>query len=188
MSSPAPHDITQLLRDAREGRPGASEALIPLVYDDLRAMAAGAMRGQGAEHTLQPTALVNEAWLKLFKGQGAEYADREHFLCVAARAMRTLLVDHARAKRAQKRGDGAKAGELDSLMVGVGDRAFDMVALDEALTQLAAFTTMGARIVELRFFGGLEVSETAHALGVSESTVEREWRAARAWLYRRLSA
>ena len=185
--SSAPTDITQLLRAAREGQAGASDALIPLVYDDLRAMAAGAMRGRG-DHTLQPTALVNEAWLKLFKAQGAEYADREHFLCVAARAMRSLLVDHARAKRAQKRGDGAKAGELDSLMVGVEDRAFDMVALDDALTKLAAFTEMGARIVELRFFGGLEVSETAHALGVSESTVEREWRAARAWLYRQLSA
>ena len=187
MTSPAPEEITRLLRDVRAGRQGAVDALVPLVYDDLRAMAAGAMRGRG-EHTLQPTALVNEAWLKLFKGQGAEYADREHFLCVAARAMRSLLVDHARAKRAAKRGDGARAAELDSLMVGIEDRAFDMVALDDALTRLAAFTEMGARIVELRFFGGHEVAETANALGVSESTVEREWRAARAWLYRQLSA
>ena len=181
-------DLTLALRELGAGRREAGEILLPAIVAELRAVAQAYLGARSASHTLQPTALVNEAFLKLFGSQAlAGVHDRSHFFALAARAMRQILTDHARARRAAKRGGGEEPEVtiVDTLGLGVAS-AEDLLDVDLALTELARVDERQARLVELRYFAGLEVEEVAEVMGVSVSTVEREWRAARAWLGRRL--
>jgi len=184
--SPSPQEVTQLLRDWRQGNRAAFDQLIPLVYDELRRLAKRHLQRQSPGHTLQTTALVHEAYLRLIEQQNIEWQNRAHFFAVAARAMRFLLVDHARARQYAKRGGGARQVTLDEVAVVSPERNTDLLALDEALSRLAALDPRKSQVVELRYFGGLSAEETAEALGVSEVTVKREWLKAKAWLYREL--
>ncbi len=181
-----PAEFTVLLRRARAGDAGARADLVPKVYASLRAIADGAMQRFDSGSTLQPTALVHEAYLKLFAGELPQFADRGHFLAVSAVAMRNLLVDRARARKAQKRGGDRTREPEDALLIGFEELSTDLLDLDAALAELAVFAPTAARIIELRFFGGASTEETARTLSVSARTVEREWRSARAWLFRRL--
>ena len=181
-----PSTITRILEARRHGDPAADDQLLPLLYAELRAIAERHMQRERAEHTLQPTALVHEAFLRLTAGIAIEFADRAHFLRAASTAMRRVLVDHARARNAAKRGD-AFCVTLDESLVAAPDRSVDMLVLDDALTRLAAAEPRWAQVVELRFFAGLEVPEVAEMLGTSTATVKRDWRFARAWLARELS-
>ncbi|MCB9851675.1 MAG: sigma-70 family RNA polymerase sigma factor [Phycisphaerales bacterium] len=175
-----------LLRVGR-GDSSATAALLPMVYDDLRAQAASLFRSQSLEHTLQPTALVHEAYLKLVKSEGQSWESRRHFMAVAATAMRQVLSDHARDRRRLKRGGGAqKVAQHESHAVDFGS-AVDIVDLDDALGELAQRDARQSRIVELRFLSGLNTEEIADLLGVSRRTVELDWRVARAWLRKRLA-
>jgi RNA polymerase sigma factor (TIGR02999 family) len=162
-----------------------ADRYVDTVYTELRRLAGGLLGHERPDHTLQATALVHEAYLKLADQNRAAWADRAHFLAVAAQAMRRILVDHARARGRIKRGPSDKASLDDDLVV-APEPAMDLVALDDALNRLAAVNSDAARVVELRYFGGLTIEETATVLRVSDSTVEREWRYARAWLYRAL--
>ena len=166
-----------------DGDDGALGELLPLVYAELRRLAAGYLRRERPGHTLQPTALVNEAYLRLVDQSHVHWQNRAHFLGVAAQMMRRILVDHARGQRAEKRGGEIQKLSLDENIDVSGERAADLVALDEALERLAELDPQKSRIVELRFFGGLSVEETAEVLGVSAPTVKRQWRMAKAWLY-----
>lgn len=177
--------VTRLLSQLREGDPDAFGQLVPLVYGEMRQIARGQLRGV-AGATLNTTAVVHEAYIKLGGAAGIEYADRGHFFAVAATAMRQILLDHARRHLADKRGGGAAHTLLDDLEIAVDDRAAELVELDQALDRLAELDQRAARIVELRFFAGLNVEETAEAMEVSTPTVKREWRRARAFLYREL--
>jgi RNA polymerase sigma-70 factor (ECF subfamily) len=179
-------DVTRLLQRIRAGDAEAGDELLPKVYSMLRAIAAGAIYRYDGKATLQPTALVNEAYLKLFGSSKITFADREHFLSVAANAMRNLLVDHARARAAQKRGGGKSPEAVDELLISFEERSTDVLELNDALERLSAFAPKAAKAVELRFFGGLTNEEAAHVLECSSRTVEREWRTARAWLYQEL--
>jgi RNA polymerase sigma factor (TIGR02999 family) len=181
-----PAELTRLLRLARSGDCRARDDLLPRVYATLRVIADGAMRRWDSGSTLQPTALVHEAYLKLFGGEFPEFADRDHFLAVSANAMRNLLVDRARARRSQKRGGDSEREPIDVLLLGFEERSTDVLDLHAALEELGAFAPEAARIVEMRFFGGSTAEEAARVLGVSTRTVEREWRTARAWLFTRL--
>jgi len=170
--------VTLLLQRMGRGDRGAAEELFGILYDELRRRAAGIMSGQAGQ-TLQPTAVVHEAWLKLGEG---DWESRGHFLGVAAKAMRSVLVDHARARRAEKRSGGGSRVGLDQVLLAYEERALDLVGLDEALGRLEAFDPELARLVELRFFGGLSIAETAEVLGRSTATIERSWRTARSFL------
>jgi RNA polymerase sigma factor (TIGR02999 family) len=187
MSGPrvATPDITIWLAEWRHGDDAALERLVPLVYDELRRIAARQLRGERSNHTLQPTELVHEAFLRLVR-QTVSWQNRAHFFGVAAEIMRRLLVDHARKKRADKRGAGMETIALDERIEWPAARDLDIVALDESLTALAELDPQQAKVVELRFFAGLSIEETAEVLGVSDSTVKREWRVARAWLLREM--
>lgn len=187
MSEPhvATPDITMWLAEWRHGDDAALERLVPLVYDELRRIAARQLRGERSNHTLQPTELVHEAFLRLVR-QNVSWQNRAHFFGVAAEIMRRLLVDHARKKRADKRGAGMETIALDERIEWPAARDLDIVALDECLTALAELDPQQAKVVELRFFAGLSIEETAEVLGVSDSTVKREWRVARAWLLREM--
>ena len=185
MSSPAHHSVTRLLQDARAGAPEAAEALLPLVYTELKGLAAMQFARERGDHTLQPTALVHEAWMKL-AGDLGHADDRRQFFCVASRAMRQVLTDHARAHRSAKRGEGRRPLTLDGELFGLRGDGPDLVDLDDSLTRLASLNERHARLVELRFFGGLTIPETADSLGVSEATVERDWFSVRGWLRREL--
>jgi len=185
MVAPAHGDVTALLRDWSGGDPRALERLMPLVYGELRKLAASYLRRERSDHTLQPTALVHEAYLRLVDQRGVDWHNRAHFFGIAARMMRRILVDHARRRQAAKR-DGAAyriSGSGDLVEAG---RDPDLLALNSALDGLEALDPRQARIIELRFFGGLTVEEVARVLGLSTTTVESEWRAARAWLAVRL--
>jgi len=176
-------DVTKILADACEGDAAAAERLLPLVYEELRAIAASHLRQERVGHTLQPTALVHEAYMRLIDQNSVRWNGRSHFLAVAAMAMRRVLVNHARDRRRLKRGGPEmKRVPLDDAVGVLEERAGDLEALDAALTRLAAMDPQQARIVELRFFGGLTAPETAEAMGISERTVHREWSLARAWL------
>lgn len=182
-------DITRLLVAWEKGDDGAFERLARLVYGELRALAAAQMRGERQTHTLQPTALVHEAFLRLSAQRGRQWKERRQFFAVSASLMRQVLVDHARGRQAAKRGGEATRIEVSSLDdLPTTSEVFDVLALDEALTRLAALQPRLSRVVELRFFGGLEVEETAEALGCSPRTVKRDWALARAWLVRELGA
>ena len=182
-----PTDVTQLLTEVSAGDSRAADLLLPLVYDELHAVAEGLMRRERPDHTLQPTALVHEAYLKLVDQTRVHWRDQAHFFAVAAQAIRRILVDHARGHERAKRGGGRTRLALDEELVASYAQVVDLIALDEALTQLAASDAQQARIVEMRFFAGLTIEETAAVLGVSTSTVERDWRCARARLYCALS-
>jgi RNA polymerase sigma factor (TIGR02999 family) len=180
-------DTTRLLLKIQKGDANAAESLVPLIYDDLRALAARYMRNEPADHTLQPTALVHEAFLRLVDTERVEWRTRAHFMAVAARTMRRILVDHARRRRAIKRGGGKKVTLVEG-MAFHEQRPLDLVALDDALAALAGIDERQSSVVELRFFGGLGVEEIAEVLDVSTATVKRDWRFARAWLLKELSA
>jgi RNA polymerase sigma-70 factor, ECF subfamily len=182
---PSGRDVTTLLTLAREGDSAAAVALIEVVYPELRRLAASYLRRERPEHTLQPTALVHEAYLRL-AGAPLDMKDRTHLFGVAAHLMRQILVEHARARNAMKR-NGEKVPIEDDLQIAVTDSE-DLVALDEALDQLAAIDHRQSRIVELRYFGGLTIAETASLLGISEKTVKRDWALARTWLHREISS
>lgn len=175
-------EVTQLLGHVERGDQAAAARLLPIVYDELRLIAERHFRRQSRDHTLQPTALVHEAFLKLVDQTQAQWKDRAHFFAVAATAMRHILVNHALAKQAEKRGGQRKRVELTEAGAAVEPEDLDMVALDEALKKLAVVDERKHRVVELRFFAGLSVDEVAEVLGVSKTTVESDWRAARAWL------
>jgi RNA polymerase sigma-70 factor (ECF subfamily) len=183
-----PPEITQLLLSWSKGNEAALDQLIPLVYPELRKLARRYMSRESPEHTLQTSALINEAYLRLVDQQAVEWKDRAHFFAVAAQVMRHILIDHARSHLYGKRGAGAQHVPLDHVAVVVQERATELVALDDALTSLAKIDERKAKIVELRFFGGLSVEETAEAVNLSPVTVMREWRAAKAWLHREVSS
>jgi RNA polymerase sigma factor (TIGR02999 family) len=179
------HRVTALLRAWGEGEQGALEELTPLVYIELQKIARKYMAQERRDHTLQPTALINEAYMRLVDMRQPRWQDRSHFFALAAQVMRRILVDFARARRYQKRGGGAQQLTLDEglLMSAPGK---DLVALDDALTALAVIDPRKSRVVEMRFFGGLSLEETAAALGVSAKTVTRDWNIAKVWLLREL--
>ncbi len=196
MDAPSPSKITLLLRDARENQVSALRELLPLVHDELRRIAGAQMRRERQDHTLAPTALVHEAFVRLADHPGMAWEDRAHFLGVASQAMRRVLVDHARARKAEKRG-GARARVtlvVDQIADDGADRGaddvtgVDLLDLDEKLDAFRALHERRARVVELRFFGGLTFEESGHVLGVSAKTVEADWYFARAWLRREMRA
>lgn len=184
---PQPDDATQVLTELGRGDASAAQRLLPLVYDELRALAGGYLRRQPANHTLQPTALVHEAFVRLVDQTSVEWNDRAHFFAVAATAMRQILTDHARRRRAAKRGGNLQRVTLDAAVTPRAEAQIDLVALDDALSQLVALDERKHRVVVMRFFGGLAVEDVARVLGVSKTTVESDWRAARAWLSVRLT-
>jgi RNA polymerase sigma factor (TIGR02999 family) len=177
-----PDTVTRLLADCRRGDERALEQLLPLVYDELRRLAGRFLDRERSDHTLQATALVHEAYLKLVDQRQRDWNDRRHFLCIAATAMRRVLVNHALARRAEKRGGGRRRVTLFGAPTVFEERAEDLAALDGALERMARLDPTRCRLVELRFFAGLSVEETARVLELSPRTVERGWRAARAWL------
>jgi len=180
-------DITRQIDAARAGDTAALDALFPIVYDELRRLARAALARERADHTLQPTALVHEAYLRLVAQHSADWAGRAYFFSLAASLMRRILVNHARDRTALKRGGGAAAVTL-SEAERVADGELDVLGLHEALERLAALDPRQARVVELKFFGGLEIDEIAGVVGVSPATVRRDWSLARLWLGRELSA
>lgn len=187
MTTPASQNVTQLLLAWERGDEAARDELIPLVYDALRRIARHHLRGERAGHTLQTTALINEAYLKLVE-QSVPWQSREHFFGIAARLMRQILVDYARARQRLKRGGDQQQISLTSNAEIVDGQAADLLALNEALETLAQVDPQKSRIVELRFFGGLTIEETAKVMGISTPSVERGWRAARAWLQTELGS
>ena len=180
-------NVSQLLRAWGDGDKSALDRLTPIVYKELRTLARRYLRGERAGHSLQTTALVNEAYIRLVDYSRMKWQDRAHFFAISAQVMRRILVDHAR-RHNLKRGGGLPHVSLDEVAMVGGDRAANFVALDEAIDALAQFDPRKARIVELRFFGGLSVEETAEALSVSSVTVMRDWSTAKAWLYREMTS
>ena len=185
--STTPEEVTGLLLDWSKGDLKAYEKLVPLVDKELHRIAHRYMSRESPGHTLQTTALVNEAYLRLVD-QKVHWQNRSHFFGIAAELMRRILVDHARSHQYSKRGGGAQKISLNEAVLMARERSSDLVALDEALTNLAAFDPRKARVVELRFFGGLNVEETAEVLDVSTNTVKRDWTTARAWLYNAITS
>jgi len=175
-------DVTRLLADLNAGKEGAAETLLPLLYDELRSLARYYMRGERKGHTLQTTALVHEAYLRLCGTEDSAWDNRSHYMRVAARAMRHGLIDHARQKKTDKRGGKRQREPLDMVDHLLGDGSVDLLALDHALTDLAEMDPRLAQIVELRFFGGLTIEETARVLDISPRTVKYDWKLAKAWL------
>lgn len=186
MTHNSQQNVTQLLLDWNRGNAEALNELIPLVYSELRRLAAGYMKAERPDHTLQPTALVNEAYLCLIDQNNVRWQNRAHFLAIAARTMRHILVDHARRHHAAKRGGGERKLAFDETIYSPGRKNVDLIALDRALDALAAIDPDRSRLVELRFFGGLTVEESAEVLGVSPATVKRLWTMAKAWLFREI--
>lgn len=179
-------DFTDILRSAGGGDQAATERLAELLYAELRSLARREMAAERPDHTLEPTALVHEAYLRLIGSEGASFENRAHFFGAAARAIRRVLVEHARARGRLKRGGAAQRMDLDEDQLQTFERDADLLALDEALARLAELDVDKARLVELRFFAGMTLDETARALGVSASTIVREWRTTRAWLQQAL--
>jgi RNA polymerase sigma-70 factor, ECF subfamily len=182
-----PQEITQLLANWSQGDKTALDQLVPLVYPELRRAAKRHMNLEGPGQTLQTSALINEAYLKLVDQQNVEWQNRAHFFAVAAQVMRHILVDHARTRHRAKRGGGAPRVPLDEAATLTAQRASELIALDEALRDLATLDERRSQIIELRFFGGLSLDETAELMNISPSTVQREWRAAKAWLHHTMS-
>ncbi|MBK9313805.1 MAG: sigma-70 family RNA polymerase sigma factor [Acidobacteria bacterium] len=186
LDSASPQQVTQLLIDWRNGDRDALDQLMPLVYDELRRIAKRSRRAHPSGNTLQTTDLINEAYLKLAGKSGIDWQDRVHFFAVAARVMRYLLIDNARAKQSAKRGGGGVQISLDEVALISPERSREILALDEALERLAAMDERKSRIIEMRYFAGMNIEEVAEVLNVSEVTVKREWTRAKAWLYREL--
>lgn len=180
--------ITQLLGQLVGGDRSVVDAILPLVYDELRRMAQGQLRGERPDHTLNATALVHEAYLKLVNQNQVNWQNRAHFLAIAAQAMRRILISYARARLAEKRGRGEPAVTFNDELMGKEANAGELIALDEALVKLQSASERQCRVVELRFFGGLTESEIAEVMGISVPTVKRDWRLARAWLSRELDS
>jgi len=180
--------VTRLLLECRSGGAEALDRLFPVVYDRLHQIADIQLRGEAAGRTVTPTVLVHEAYLKLVDAARVEWEDRSHFLSLAARAMRQILIDHARRKSAGKRGGELRRVDLDAVQIAVGARADTLLALDDALVRLAALSPRLAQVIELRFFGGLTDEEAARVLGVTDRTVRRDWIKARGWLHQELAS
>ncbi len=183
---PVSEQTTQILVDLGNGDRSAAKRLMPLVYDELRGLAARYMQQERAEHTLQATAIVHEAYLRLIDQSRVDWKGRAHFVAVAAEMIRRVLIDHAREQRAAKRGGSAHRITLTDAIGACEREQIDVLALDEALNELSALNERHGKVVELRFFGGLSIDETAHVLDVSPQTVGSDWRMARAWLRQRL--
>jgi RNA polymerase sigma factor (TIGR02999 family) len=183
----SPGDVTQLLLDLRLGNREANARLIPLVYQELRRIAAAHMRREHFNHSLQPTALVHEAYMRLVQISQVDWQSRAHFFCVASTEMRRILVDHARANLAQKRGGRNNTIWLDEDILAGPSKSPEVIALDDALNALAKLDDRQAKIVEMRFFAGMTEEETGEILGISVRTVKRDWRIAKAWLFKELS-
>jgi len=184
--SGAPGEVTQILLDLERGDRSAEARLISLVYGELRRIAAMYLRGEAPDHSLQPTALVHEAYLRLVGIKGVDWQGRSHFFAVSATLMRRILVDHARSHKSARRGKGAYTLNVDEAVLPAPERAPEILALDEALNRLSALDPRQAKIVELRFFAGMSEEEAGHALGISPRTLRRDWRVAKAWLYKEL--
>lgn len=182
-----PKTVTEALNGLSRGDEAALQRLLPVVYREMKLLAANYLRAERPGHTLQPTALAHEAYLRLVGRDHAPWQNRAHFLAVAARAMREILVDHARRRKAQKRGGGQPVTVLSEDLPVAGGRPIAFDELDQALSDLARLSERQARVVELRYFGGLSIEETAEVLSISPVTVKRDWATARAWLYRELS-
>jgi RNA polymerase sigma factor (TIGR02999 family) len=182
-----PGEVTQILREFKDGSREAHDRLIPLVYRELRRIARAHLRRESAHHSLQPTALVHEAYLRLIDIDRIDWQSRAHFFAVASTLMRRILVDHARANRAGKRGGGADTLYLEDALLPTPGRAPEILALDDALNQLALLDERQAKIVEMRFFAGMSEQETGDVLRISVSSVKRDWRVAKAWLFKELS-
>lgn len=180
------HNITHILKEWSDGDPQALDRLTPLVYEELRHQATRYLRRERPGHTLQTTALIHEAYLRLVEAKDVNWQSRAHFFAIAANLMRRVLVDHARRRDAEKRGGPDIRLTLDERVAAAGETGLDLLAIDEALNRLALIDSQQARVVELRFFSGLTVEETATALGVSPKTVKRDWSVARAWLRREI--
>ena len=176
-------NVTQLLIELSNGDGDAVDILLPLIYDELRKLAANYLRRERPDHTLQPTALVHEAYLRLVDQTRVNWQNRAHFFGVAAQIMRRLLVDHARKHNAAKRGQDFQKFSLDENIDRAVERSEELIALDDALKALAAFDPQKARMIELRYFGGLSIEETADVMGTTPTTIKRQWRFAKAWLY-----
>jgi len=187
MQTPPPQEITQLLLRWSRGEQAALDQLMPVVYEELRKLAHSYLRRERPDHTLQPTALINEAYLRLVKQDFPEWQSRRHFYGVAAQLMRQILVEYARTRAADKRGGGGQKFSLDEALTFSDEKTAELVALDDALISLAKFDERKVRIIELRYFGGLSLEETAAELGVSIATIGHEMRLARAWLRREMN-
>lgn len=187
MPSSAETDITSILAELPEAGQQAMARLMPLVYEELRAVAEAYLHRERPDHTLQTTALVNEAYLRLCRREDAAWNNRAHFYRAAAKTMRRVLINHAVQRRALKRGGGRRAVDLDAATLPAADQSTDLIALDEALRRLAEIDEQKAQVVELRFFAGCSIEDAAKALDISTATVERDWRFARAWLRTELS-
>lgn len=187
MSHPPTHEVTALLVAWRSGDKNSYDRLFELVHGELHRLARRYMAGERPEHMLQPTALVNEAYLRLIEISQVSWQDRAHFLAMAARVMRRILVENARARHYQKRGGGAEAIPINEDVLAFPQSDRELIALDDALSALAAMDERKSRVVELRFFGGLNIDETATVIGVSAETIQRDWRLARTWLLREIT-
>jgi RNA polymerase sigma factor (TIGR02999 family) len=185
--TPSSSNVTQMLRDWSNGDREVLDKLIPIVYAELRRQAAGYLRRERPGHTLQTTALIHEAYLRLINQKDVRWQNRAHFYAISAKLMRHILVDHARSRQAAKRGGSNIKLPLEEAMIASKGREVDLVVLDEALESLAAIDPQQSRVVELKFFSGLSVEETAEVLGVSPRTVKRDWNMAKAWLRREIS-
>jgi RNA polymerase sigma-70 factor, ECF subfamily len=181
-----PGDVTRLLFELKAGNRSAEERLIPLVYQELRKVASARLRNETRHHSLQPTALVHEAYIRLTKLQEIDWQSRSHFFAVSATIMRRILVDHARSSQAKKRGESGTFVSLDDAIFPAPEREPEILALDEALKRLAKLDERQSKIVELRFFAGMSEEEAGEVLGISARTVKRDWRIAKAWLYAEL--
>lgn len=186
MSEQLNSEITQILQDWNDGNEDAKERLLPFVYDELKRHARYLMFSERNDHTLQPTALVHEAFIKLTEDAGIQWRDRSHFYGIASRLMRQILVDHARRRATAKRGANPIHFSIDDVDIPVEERAHSILVLDEVLERLERMDEQQAKIVEMRFFGGMNNKEIAEALGISQRTVARDWETARLWLYREL--
>jgi RNA polymerase sigma-70 factor (ECF subfamily) len=187
MTAPSPNDVTQLLVEWRNGSRSALDRLIPLVEKELRRLARGYMRRERADHTLQTTALINEAYMRLVKQRNVQWENRAHFFAIAAQLMRRVLIDHAKSSRRAKRGGAALRVSFEDVAAPSAERSEELLALDAALEKLAAIDARKGRVVEMRYFGGLTLEEAAEVLEISPNTVMRDWRMARAWLEREIS-
>ena len=187
MTQTSTQEVTQLLIEWSNGDKAALDKLMPLIHDELRRLAHHYMSRERGDHTLQTTALVNEAYLRLVNRKDAHWQNRTHFFAIAATLMRNILVDHARSHAYAKRGGGAQKTELNEAMIVSQQRAAEVIALDDVLKKLAALDPQQSKVVELRFFGGLTIEETADVLDLSPATIKREWSTAKAWLYHELA-
>ena len=188
MTASSSQGVTQLLADWGRGDQTALDKLLPLVHEELCRLAHHYMRGERPSHTLQTSALVNEAYVRLVDQKGVQWENRAHFFAVAAQVMRHILIDHARTQRRLKRGGDAQQVPLDEAVVMAPERAEELLALDEALTELEKVDPRCSRVVELRYFGGLSIEETAEVLNVNPTTISRDWRWAKAWLYKAVTS